>query len=195
LDAGRLRSTGETQEVVTKYLTDGMAGSAEVEFPPDAAAHATDIVRLRRVALQRAGTPATAFPISEPLDVVVDYDALTDSTVLYVSIQVRDEFGGVVFSSVDYPSTVRSPDPIAHGPRGRGSFRSTVRVPGELLNAGAYTMDVGIANEGIEWQHLDSNTVLRFEVVEDGVYGVEHRGGWAGPVRPRLSWKTERLGS
>lgn len=195
LDAGRLRSTGEAQQVVTKYLADGMAGSAEVEFPPDAAEHATDIVRLRRVALQRAGTPATAFRISEPLDVVVDYDALTDSTVLYPSIQVRDEYGGVVFASVDYPSTVRSPDPIGHGPRGLGSFRSTVRVPGELLNAGAYTMDVGIANEGIEWQHLDSNTVLRFEVFEDGVYGVEHRGGWAGSVRPRLSWKTERLGS
>lgn len=194
LDAGRLRSTGEAQHVVTKYLADGMAGSAEVEFPPDAAEHATDIVRLRRVALQRAGTPATAFRISEPLDVVVDYDALNDSTVLYPGIQVRDEFGGVVFASIDYPSTVRSPDPIAHGPRGRGSFRSTVRVPGELLNTGAYTIDVGIADERIEWQHLDSEAVLRFEISDDGVYGVEHRGGWAGSVRPRLSWKTEWLG-
>src|SRR5665647_958385 len=110
LDAGRLRYAGEAQEVVTTYLADGMVGSAEVEFPPDAAEHATDIVRLRRAALQRAGTSATAFRISEPLDVVVDYDALNDSTVLYPGIQVRDEFGGVVFASIDYPSTVRSPD-------------------------------------------------------------------------------------
>jgi lipopolysaccharide transport system ATP-binding protein len=195
LDAGRLRFTGKTQEVVTKYLADGMVGSAEVEFPPDATERTTDIVRLRRVALQRAGTPATAFRISEPLDVVVEYGALTDSTVLYPGIQVRDEFGGVVFVSIDYPSTVSAPDPIGQRPRRRGIFRSTVRVPGELLNAGAYTIDVGIADERIEWQQLAADAVLRFEILDDGVYGVEHRGGWAGSVRPRLSWKTERLGS
>jgi lipopolysaccharide transport system ATP-binding protein len=193
LEGGRLRCDGDTQQVVNEYLADETVSPGEIVFPPDAPEHASDIVRLRRVALLRDGTPATAFGISDPLDVVIDYDTLAEETIVYPTIQVRDPLGGVIFSATDLPSAVQVPDPIAHEPRGPGRFRTTVQIPGELLNAGTYVMDIGAANEHIEWQRVGAAAIFSFEIRADGVYGAERRDGWPGPVRPRLHWRTERL--
>ncbi len=77
-------------------------------------------------------------------------------------------------------------------PRPVGLIRHTVEIPGDLLNAGSYYVNIIIvkdASVGVLFQ----NKVVSFEVIEG-----EAIGNWYGKIpgatRPKLQWKTETFG-
>ena len=73
-----------------------------------------------------------------------------------------------------------------------GRHLARCRVPGDLLNNGAYVVDVAFARDG-------AHVVFRLEeALAFEVHDVERaRGAWLGPipgaVRPRLEWVVEHM--
>jgi lipopolysaccharide transport system ATP-binding protein len=77
-------------------------------------------------------------------------------------------------------------------PRPAGLVRHTVEIPGDLLNAGSYYVNVIIvkdASAGVLFQ----NKVVSFEVIEAEAIGKWY-GKLPGATRPKLRWKTESFG-
>jgi lipopolysaccharide transport system ATP-binding protein len=82
-------------------------------------------------------------------------------------------------------------EPAWHGrPFPVGLFRSVCRVPGNLLNDGAYRVALHIVeNEGmIVHREEDALTV---QVLDDPEARGAWHGAWPGVVRPELDWATE----
>jgi lipopolysaccharide transport system ATP-binding protein len=72
-----------------------------------------------------------------------------------------------------------------------GLIRHTVTIPGDLLNAGSYYVNMIVvkdASVGILYQ----NNVAGFEVVEGEIVGNWY-GKTPGATRPKLLWETESV--
>jgi lipopolysaccharide transport system ATP-binding protein len=101
-----------------------------------------------------------------------------------LSIALYNEQGICVFTS----GSALDPERYEQG-LPKGDYRSSCRVPGDLLNDGMYWVSVYISKNGRTIVQHDE--VLTFDVRD----AVEMRGGWhdkwVGAVRPMLEWTTE----
>ncbi len=83
-----------------------------------------------------------------------------------------------------------------HDPAEPGDYVSTAWIPGNLLNEGLTTVQVGICSLRASKlrPHAGSNDAVSFHV-QDGGEGDTARGHftgqWKGVVRPLLDWTTE----
>jgi lipopolysaccharide transport system ATP-binding protein len=71
-----------------------------------------------------------------------------------------------------------------------GVFRSSFRIPGNLLNDGTYRVEVQIVQDQaiVLSKHDD---LLSFEVHDGGPLREGWFGKWVGAIRPDLDWRTD----
>jgi len=181
MEGGRITADStDVDAVVSEYLTAGMEACASREWPDAATAPGNDRIRIRRARIE----PET-ITVSTPFQMEVEYWIRKPGTRVGLSLFVHNQEGICIFNS----TTAR--EPCWHGkPHPEGLFRSVCRVPGNLLNAGSYTVFVKFYQGGVKgvlYQHTD---LLLFEVQDI----VEDRGDWfgrwPGAVRPDLRWTT-----
>jgi lipopolysaccharide transport system ATP-binding protein len=188
LDSGRVRDQGPASAVIGAYLREQMVAGVDRVWKDVESAPGNEIVRLHRARLvPRDGTPPDEITVRTPLDVEFYYWTLQPDIVLNLSVQVKNEEGGVVFST---PSTV---DPVWRGcPFAVGLYRSTYSIPGDLLNDNTYRLRLIFVRDLGTVLHVEDD-VLTFEVGEHLDARGDWFGKWAGVVRPQVTWTTEFL--
>jgi lipopolysaccharide transport system ATP-binding protein len=182
LDQGRVAFLGSAVEAVSAYREMGAHDQTEREWPSPESRPGNEHVRVRAVRI-KTNVPGEASQITvrTPFDVEVAYESFFTAETSYVGMRLRTVTGEIVFSSGSQPA------PVA-----RGRYLARCRVPGDLLNSGAYMIDLAFARDG-------AHALFRFEeALAFEVHDVERpRGGWLGPipgaVRPRLDWRVERM--
>jgi len=184
LDSGRIAAdSGDVDAVVGGYLGAGMEACAEQEWPEAQTAPGNDRIRIRRARLR-----PEIRTVSTPFRIEIDYWVQQPGTRMGVSLFVHNQEGVCIFNSTT------AKEPCWHGkPHPEGLFRSVCYVPGNLLNAGTYTVFVKFYQGGAKsvlYQHTD---LLRFEVQDIAEDRGDWFGRWPGTVRPDLRWTTSAV--
>jgi len=182
LDQGRIRDYGPAGEIVHNYLRSGQSQRVERTWQDGEAAAGDENVRLRRVLARRADQGADLITVRTPLALDIEYSVLKGGLQLALIASVYNEEGVMVFSTDTRLTRFAE-----------GTYKSTCQIPGDLLNAGMYSVTVTFARDEA-FALFDVNDAIAFEV-EDSTYG---RGTWydrwPGVVRPVLQWDTAVMG-
>jgi lipopolysaccharide transport system ATP-binding protein len=190
LDAGKVVDHGASRDVVGHYLRSGMKNHLEQNWPAIDRAPGNDKVRLRRAAVTLAcESPGGLIFVHTPLDLHFEYWNLVDSAVLNLSVVVADETGAPIFNTVPLGESQWIGH---HFPK--GLFRSTCRIPGNLLNDGRHRIQLYVVEDGSVciFRHDD---ILSFDVCDDPDQRRHWFGEWIGAVRPVLDWETVFVGN
>ena len=183
LEHGRLTEFGPTARVLDKYLGSGQQTTSFEAVFGESSGYAMDGFRLDSVRIvDEHRRPIDAYWISRPHMVEIAY-TVTQPMKVRLSLLVTGAEGENVFSSLNNhePNFYDRVHEV-------GSYKSSVTIPGDLLNARQYLLSVGT------WMpHADNfraEGILGFEAMDDGVLASDYHGSFGGHVRPRLPWLT-----
>ncbi|MFC2022210.1 hypothetical protein ACFLTR_03250, partial [Chloroflexota bacterium] len=122
---------------------------------------------------------------TEPVFVTIDYWVLHDVPV-NVSYGLLDENNNVIFSVINNKETRKKPI------NKRGLYSSKCTIPGNLLNSGKHTLNVGVFRNTMEVD-LSVHHCVAFETVDDQRVHSAY-GKWSGIIKPDFDWESERIG-
>lgn len=189
LDEGRLVCDGPASKVVAKYLESDLGTCAERCWGNGTVRPGNETVRLNAVRVKgQSGKLFEVVPITRPIDVEIEIEVLRPGHTLVPYYTLNNAEGTLVFGSRDSDSDWRS------RPREPGIYRSTCRIPGNLLSEGTHYVSVGVYTTSPFRTHVKEPDVVAFEVVDElnaETARGEYAGRIPGAVRPLLEWKTE----
>ena len=190
LERGKVTSDGEASEVVKRYLSSSLKSGASREWTDQQAAPGDRVVRLRRVRVRtEEGETIAVVDIHKPFGIELAYDVLEEGHALVPVIEFYNQEGTELFSTHDTSPNWR------RQPRPRGTYTSTVWIPGNLLAEGSLIGNVSIMSHfPTTALHAHEPNAVAFQVVESPS-GDSARGDYVGPmpgvIRPLLNWATE----
>ena len=194
LDTGKIQSIGNTESVVSAYLSACVGEGDERVWENPGQAPGNEKIRLRAVRIRtEMGHAANTLATEAAFFIDVVYDILDDLPPLRIVIKVTTLDGTTVFLTRDnyqnrWGTDVRRP----------GRYTSRCHIPGELLNAGSYTLTVSAEVPFVTFLFLEED-VLRLVVERTGGMGGEYAESWPGIICPPLRWDVmsvhERFGS
>src|SRR5208282_2130465 len=178
LNGGQVIDTGDPRKVIDHYLQTNAVANLESVWEDSLTAPGNQRVRLRSVRVLPQTDPGEPITVHTPLRIEFIYQNHVPGTVLNVSMILNNMEEVCIFSSFSDFS-----------PRPAGLICHTVTIPGDLLNAGSYYVNMIVvkdASVGILFQ----NNVVGFEVVEGEIVGNWY-GKQPGATRPKLQWESE----
>lgn len=151
---------------------------------PGAAPH-NGVAAVRAVTVRSPdGEAIESVTTSSPFVIDIDFATLGDGAYVGLTVIVYDEEHNCVFSSLS------NREPVWYGkPMAQGAYRAQCVVPGDLLNAGWYSVDVNLFAKDFTDQRL-MREILRVEVQDSGQLRGDYYGAYYGAVRPALTWST-----
>jgi len=179
LDGGEVVERGEAGGVIDHYLQKNTGMNLEAVWD-ERSAPGDERVRLRSVRVIPETDSGEPITVHTPLQIEFTYWNYVPDTTLNVSMFLTTLEEVCAFVSVS-----------DFAPRPAGLVRHTVEIPGDLLNADSYYVNLWIvkdASTGI----LFRENAAAFEVVEGEVVGHWY-GKIIGAVRPKLKWKSEAI--
>jgi lipopolysaccharide transport system ATP-binding protein len=191
LDHGRIVDTGPAGDVVARYLQSA-GGTGSARFWEDLeSAPGNDIARLRsvRVVLED-GAVVDAVDVRRPVGIEIGFTVLQRGRDgIFPKLKIYDSRGQVAFNAID--TSERWSEPAEPG-----DYVSTAWIPGNLLNEGLVTVDVGVCSVATPklHPHTGCTDAVSFHVHDPGE-GDSAKGPFTGQlkgvVRPLLEWTTE----
>lgn len=182
---GAIRSEGSSIQVVSQYIADAASvASDRVWSDSDPTAEGGNL-RLRRLVARRDdGVAGEILDVTTPLRVDVDYEVLQQPCAsVSVGVRLFNEQDVLVFDIVPPLEQTR-----ASGNLEPGFFRTSLHLPGNLLNNGIYRiMVLLIANNQPVVEIPDA---LLFHVEDCEAEREGWYGQWPGVLRPTFRWDT-----
>jgi lipopolysaccharide transport system ATP-binding protein len=173
---GTVAADGSVAEIVDEYLASVASNASFKEWPDPSEAPGNDNIRLSHVRI----TPPEGKPvitIDTGAQIEIGFENFRRDIYLGCTIYVTNSEGSIIFAS-GHPL---SPD----GDSRTGFYQLKGRIPGHLLNAGRYCMDVVFGKDQRYILHR-VDQVVSFEV--ENVARGANMGVAPGVVRPCLSW-------
>jgi lipopolysaccharide transport system ATP-binding protein len=173
---GTVAADGSVAEIVDEYLASVASNASFKEWPDPSEAPRNDNIRLSHVRI----TPPEGKPvitIDTGAQIEIGFENFRRDIYLGCTIYVTNSEGSIIFAS-GHPL---SPD----GDSRTGFYQLKGRIPGHLLNAGRYCMDVVFGKDQRYILHR-VDQVVSFEV--ENVARGANMGVAPGVVRPCLSW-------
>jgi lipopolysaccharide transport system ATP-binding protein len=188
MSAGSVIADGETHEIVSSYLTEGLGTMAAREWPQDAQAPGDDSVSLRSLrVIDRQGQVVEGADVRNPIGLEMTYEVRQPGHILMPYFRLSDEEGVIAFSTIDqdiqWHTEARAP----------GVYVSTAWVPGNLLNEGMVYVLAAMRTKRRKYRPFLIADAVAFNVI-DTMEGGSARGEWVGRmhgvIRPKLDWTT-----
>jgi lipopolysaccharide transport system ATP-binding protein len=190
LDEGIVLQDGPAGSVISAYLARSAKPLNKGFWVNPKSAPGNDIVRIRKISVHLDGSrvgaeDAGAVTVRTPLELRVEYWNLLPGAALSLSLHFYDEAGTRAFASFPVHDTLWSEPTLTVG-----LYRSSCHIPGDLLNAGTYRVQLLVVrDQAFEIFNMEDACV--FEVQEDRHDNVKWYGRIPGVVRPALKWSTE----
>jgi lipopolysaccharide transport system ATP-binding protein len=189
LKKGRVEFEGRTEKAIEEYLVTGTTSmNHELIWEDVKSAPGNEEAKFHSIrVLKRDKSPARQVYLEEPVLIEVYYWCLKPETPLNISISVYSEKEEYVFASASITDQewYRRPHPV-------GLFKSMCEIPADFFNEGIYKLTVlliGPNNQLVNQQ----DKLIAFEMIDLGKERGDYYGYWGGVVRPKLSWKTNRI--
>jgi lipopolysaccharide transport system ATP-binding protein len=177
--------------VVSAYVADVSEAAWEWVPPEGTNAAQNDAAVIESIAALRvddaggAGRVLEELTTSSPFAIEIAFRTKHDDVYVGLTVVIYDAEHNCVFSSLS------NREPAWYGrPMPRGDYRARCLVPGDLLNAGWFSVDINLFGKDFTDQHL-LRDVLRLEVQDSGRLRGDYYGAYLGAVRPALEWRTE----
>src|SRR4030095_16895103 len=190
IEHGQIAADGTPRDVVSKYLSSAWTTTTATRTWNDEEAPGNDVVRLRqvRVRLENGETP-TAVDIRDAIGIDIHYEVQEARYPLVPVVELHNEEGAELFSTHDTSPEWRRRQ------RPRGSYKSTVWIPGNLLAEGVVIAHISLMSHyPSTLLHAEARNVVAFHVV-DNQSGDSARGDYVGPMpglgRPLVQWAAE----
>jgi lipopolysaccharide transport system ATP-binding protein len=188
LDEGKILQDGPSSDVVLSYLKSAFAAQADQVWDHPSRAPGNEQVRIRSMRIRSdSSSPTNQITVRTPFVMEFEYWNLVTDACLNLALHLQNEQGIMVFN------TAPAGEKKWHGrPFPIGLFRSTCRVPGDLLNSGVYRVRLLVIRDQKYhvYRHEDA---LVFEVRDSADFRGAWYGKWPGVVRPNLTWDTEHI--
>lgn len=183
LKAGRLEADGASSEVVSAYLSSGLAARSLWRNPsPDRPSDTGLHLAAARV-ISRENQPITVVGFRSPFRIEIEYEVGRPLRDLSILVRVVDSIGEILWTSWD-----SDPDRWNSGlVRDTGHYVSVCTIPPHLLKPGPYRVDVGARSPESFSLHEGA---LSFEISEVGYTLHPWRRG---VIAPLLEWDVRRL--
>jgi lipopolysaccharide transport system ATP-binding protein len=192
LEHGKVQRDGETAQVVSTYLRSGLGTSAAREWTDPARAPGNDVVRLRavRVRVEEEGQIEEAIDIRRSISVEMDFHVLIGGRVLVPNFHFFNEDGTCLFVTHELSAEWKNK------PRSMGTYRSSVRIPGNFLAEGTLIISAAVSTLDPVTIHVHELEAVAVQIIDPGG-GDTARGDYAGQVpgavRPLFPWTTTLL--
>ena len=192
LEHGTVIRDGPSGDIVADYLQTVGGGSSEYEWLDLETAPGDDLVRMQSVrVVDERGDLVNAVDVRQPVGIQVAFRVMHgDGPAVFPKIKLLDERRNVLFNAIDTSERWQVPAPP-------GDYVSTAWIPGNLLNEGVLSVEVGIWSLAAPKLHGHAGAeIISFHVQDpgegDSAKGL-FTGQWKGVVRPLLDWTTEEL--
>lgn len=194
LEKGHLVQDGPVADVVETYVRSSGAAAGEVKWIDPASAPQSAALRLCGVTIRQTGStePTAAANLELPIFIEIEFESLRPGGHIWAGIHLRDRMGNLAFASVTENSVDAEPASQHRREFGQGRYRSTCEIPGELLNQGEYSVSLLLGRDGPVAEVLHHDAIL-FSTFDPHLIEKGYHTNWAGMVRPRLKWQTEKI--
>jgi lipopolysaccharide transport system ATP-binding protein len=176
---GSLFVDGSVTTVVTRYLERAQSPTLSAYWNDKTTAPGTRNLRIKRVQILADDLAQNVLTMQTPLNVKIDYWVLNAEIRSHLTYHLINDNGITVLTSW-------GPTELAIG-----SYRTTCKIPGDLLNSGTYYLTLLVVENGstvvYEHEQIASFTVEDVDEREAGWLGKE-----PGVVQPRFIWTSER---
>ena len=184
IDRGQIELDSTVEAGITRYLAEHNASEAMVVWEPGSAPQTPEIRFTKGYVLNSEGELASQLDYRSEFTIAVEYEVLKPIKNLRI---------GFFLETVDGIPMCGSNDPDAWPTleRGPGSYLSSCRFPGLMLNAGTYAVSFGSDSPPNPEALIHTPPCLNFtiEVMEE--HGPFNRV-LPGVIRPRLNWHVEK---
>ncbi len=186
LEHGRITYSGGARETVEHYLTKDAESTHRVWLqPPQASAAFLPLA----VGIRQRGELTASVTADEPFTIEFEYELTQQLRQLMLQVILLTPDGVEVLATHDQD------DPEFHdiaSLRGPGSYRSSVEIPGNLLNKGRFVVGIKARSTEAKRQlYFYEPNSIAFDVLR--IAGL--RAGAKALVWPLLPWTTEQLDS
>jgi lipopolysaccharide transport system ATP-binding protein len=184
IDRGSIAAHGSVTSVVGKFLD--ASGSLVTAQSASAPAHSPFRLRAARLCNQD-GNETSQILWQDGFSVEVEYDVVETANNCTVWTAIRDTLNQEVVCTADVDT-----NPELRQQRPKGRYRTAVRFPGALLNAGYYTIVVGILKlDPLESYYRTQD--ITFAIVHETSEGMEEFGARGGAIKMLLDWKLHQV--
>ncbi len=189
LKKGRLLSYGKASMIVDQYMEYGQELNAEKSWESIENAPGDNILKLKSVKVVSESNVKGSVSSSEIINIEIEYWNLTNSAVINTSIHLIDQTGVIIFAT-------GNGFPVEHGGLGRpypkGLYKSICKIPKNFLNDRNYSINVFLLTD-VTKIHVLQKEIVSFTVQDSGEMREEFTGEWAGVIRPKFEWSTEKI--
>lgn len=183
LESGKPIIDNHPEVAIARYLSSGIIDQSTIEWEAEYAPKTSEMVLRAIRIVDKEGESFSNLGTSDQIVVEIEYDLLTVVRGMRVLIKIITEDGIDVFSSSDKLvwADLRPP----------GHYVSRCRIPGDLLNVGAYVVSIG-ADIPTFKVVLQEREYLKFIITElvNNPMGLGS-GPPKGIINPRLDWTVE----
>ncbi len=187
LNRGQIQAVGAVDDVIAQYLREGCEMPGEICWDKPEMAPGNDELRLRGVALRTlTGEVATQFDGRAPIQVEIAYQIQRPGLAARICFRLLTSDGTTVFQACDSMAPSWS-----ESERQAGNYVSRCTIPGNLLNQGAYTLELS-ADVPFVKILFSEIAAVSFEVFESFKDGHTRSESWPGVVNPLFEWQIAR---
>jgi lipopolysaccharide transport system ATP-binding protein len=190
LKSGQLVLDGSAADVVRDYLHSDAGIAAETDYSEENNPPGNEIVTLRKIRVaDTAGETSASHDIRNPIQIEATYEVLENGQIMTPVFTLQNAERATVFVTQDLNEDWRNTS------REKGTYKSTVTIPGNYMAEGSFFVTFHIASYLPSLRtHLTAREAVSFDII-DSIDGDSARGDYAGPiegiVRPILPWKTD----
>ncbi|MGI9034430.1 MAG: ABC transporter ATP-binding protein [Pyrinomonadaceae bacterium] len=189
LNRGEIVREGAAQEVVQKYLGADWGIAAEKIWSDETNAPQNNVVRLRSVRVtDENGKTIESVDVGRRVGLEAVYEVLEAGHFLIPAFHFYSQDGNYLFGLQDTAGEWRRRE------KGRGVYTSTVWIPENFFNEGAFVLDFAVSAHFPETKvHVHEREIIGFEVVDNlnaGTTRGDYSGTIQGFIRPDFDWQT-----
>jgi lipopolysaccharide transport system ATP-binding protein len=175
---GVVAASGMVADVADDYLSGTTPSASAREWQDPATAPGNESVRISYIRIIPPEGSAE-ITIDTGVQIEIGFENLLENINLGCTVYVANREGALIFESGHRISSDRDSR--------RGFYQLTGKIPGHLLNAGRYSLDV-VFGKDQRYVLLRIDAVVSFEVENTATGRGSNMGIAPGVIRPLLSW-------
>jgi len=186
LSEGGVKMDDDPIVVSDAYISYGSQDLSEYNWDFDNAPGTKD-VRLKSLkVIDSLGVTKNTFNLSEDVSIEMDFWVVASNMQLNPSFQIFNQSGVCVFITSNFHDSLWKDS--VYEP---GLYRSICKIPNNLLNEGKYLISALVIRNKNDAKIRES--VISFNIYDDGKSRSGYHGAWLGVVRPLLPWMVSQI--
>jgi lipopolysaccharide transport system ATP-binding protein len=189
---GTLHSMGATSKIIEEYISFGKQNTGEISEGNIEYTRSCETAYFNNIRIISNNEITGSIDSKDEIRIELEYTVTRENALVHPSIHILDNMGTCILASFTGPSATTTVDNYFGKPLQKGRYKSTMVVPGNLLNDKTYRISAFLVPENIHDLAI-AQDVLMFSVTDTGEMRKEYTGEWIGLIRPKLEWNTQFL--